>query len=175
MDLPTHAEIRSAHPLGRRSRKAARQNDCHDRPRTTFGRNHVRHLARRLALRAFPSPSTCSFVINKTLGANHAPGVIKTAERKLSRVGDRVGPGLRLELLRCSMHSEAAIAARRWISTYASRTRILDSRQLVARSLLWHPLEVDCQPKPHHLAPPTRLPLTVGPPHTRGRDRKSVV
>lgn len=161
--LPCTFQARSlAH--GNRGQKAAWQEDRDDGSRAAPGRRHVRHLARRHSLRAVPLASTCSSIA-KTLGATSAPGVIKTAERKLSRGGDRVGPGLRLELLRCSMHSEAAIAARRWISTYASRTRILDSRQLVARFFPpTSPPETWASP----LAPPTRLPLTVTPPHTRG-------
>src|SRR5262249_30788298 len=123
-----------------------------------------RHLARRLSLRALSPAYTC-FLAN-TLGVPYAPGVIKIAERKLSIGGDRVPPPLRLQPRRRSMHSPPPLSRPRSISTSASRTRILDSRQLVARCPL-PPLPAP-DPQPINTAPGTRLPLTVPPPHTRG-------
>ena len=76
-----------------------------------------------------------------TLGASSAPGILTTAERKLSNGGDRQRQRLRLAQPYWSMHSALAIAARRWTPTSEfvrlRKRQLLRDRQLCHGALRW--------------------------------------
>ena len=122
---------RSLGAMGVRGQEAARPKDRDGRDGASTRWNPIRHVARSNPLRAQQVAQAALTNFRVVTPIQH--GVLETAERKLSRGGDHVRRRSSLQPKQSWTYSVSAIVARQRTSTYASRTRIVDCRQLVAR------------------------------------------